>query len=547
MNMPKHRTVAVLLGAHLLAVAAAAGAQESPIGWETGLPDSLGYAPGNAGDALEASGSPEAPPSAAPDAAPEAEAYPSRYARDPADSSEPTATRPVQDEAENNSAAVPPEPGDSRDAPPEPGESRILQPLPDELAPDTNMVPLRVILETEGPEGTVPHARAEVLVHVLRPPHDLVASWQGTTDTAGELVLDVPTGEGLQAFAQVPGDRSFFSEVPVPLDGDGPFETRIRVDLPAADLSTVVVRNLTTIIEPWEGHLAVTQVWTLATTDGRVFRPADNDPRSAVRIPFMHGATSLQVLDPEDGIERRDGFLLYRGPVLPGASDPRLMTRVVLRFSVQTRNAPSFHLEQPVSMDVHSGSVLLPMTTTFSRHPIIDVRVDAPLCTGDATPCFERRITHDPEGLLRDGVPVRGLSGLTASAGDILSLETHGWPSASRWERTAAIIAGILGLLLGLVALFRVRGLGRGGRAARRWQVDALLAQRDALLEEAAHIEAAWGEGELLEAEIRLAREQLREELAILLRRLRELRALDEQDSRSGEPDPAATGAQEPG
>jgi hypothetical protein len=372
-------------------------------------------------------------------------------------------------------------------------------------------------------------ADAEVRLHLVRQPHEMLETITRTTDAAGQAYFDVQVRPGVEAVAEVDVGRRQFSEA-IPLDEPGRHEVGLQAWPVTNDPSVVFVSRLITVLQPAEGYVVVQQVYSLATDRPVIWEPdmSQAGPGMAgrlVRIALPDGAAGVRVVRPAEQVRHLGDNLFFGAEVAPageGDDGPSL----IVQYSVKTDNASRFVFEQPVSIDTSNVSFVVPRSSTFSRHPVLDVSLDVPIC-GEGAPagvvCFET-ITTDTSGMGIDpNAQVRVARGGRADAGAVLRADTNGWPSRPPWHAVAGLVSALLGLAVGVAFIVRERRAAPADDPLAR-RVSALEAQRRRLLDEAAAVERAYVDGEILsrDREHRLA--AIEAQLAVVHRALRTLR-----------------------
>ena len=401
--------------------------------------------------------------------------------------------------------------------------------------------PMRAVVEVvvalEGTRAPVPDQ--DVLVHLLRPPHELMGSFAGRTDAEGRAFVQVPALPGVQAFAQVTLGRSYFSEAPLFLGTDEALRTEVLVSRPVDDPAVVQAARMVTLAEPWEGYVAFTQIWSF-TTSGPAFVPG----ALPVEIRLPEGAEGVTVVLGQEHTETLGNRVRYRAPVRPRLGEEDMRPDLVVRFSLKIADPPgrlraadTMTWEQTLPMDVHDLVFLVPRQSDFRRHEVLDVRLIGQLCASASVPgqvCF-REASEEVVGLaLREGVGARSLVGGQGRRGDVVRVDTEGWPAASRWTRQVAALSGVFAFLLGFVVFLRTQPPAQKTAADRRHYALYVLDSREAALIRAAEdLARAWRQGELTQAEMERERERLVEQLAVVFRRRRDLLAEAETGTRS--------------
>lgn len=416
----------------------------------------------------------------------------------------------------------------------------------EDALPDTTEEPLRpgqveVVAETpemqgEGrversvtvrvTEGEDPVANERVLLHVMRMPHDLLATYMARTNTQGEAIFDLRVPPDTEAFAQVTRERSFFSRQPVTLDQEGAQTTRVVLPGLSRDPSVVRVIRLDTIAEPWEKFVAFTQVWNFTTEDGSVFQPAEGEP---IVLPLPEGAQGVSLLLGEEHAEVLPDRILWTGRIEPATPGSEITPQLVFRFSMRLperarRLTPANHLtfRQTMSLQTEGATFVVPRTTTFRKHPVIDTEMQARFCDQEgSSACFRRQVDEAPPGLLREGTPATALVGGRVEAGGVLEVSTTGWPAPPRSERRWALLFGLLALAAGgLVFTTQVKRFGRARDIDQEREI--LEDRRRDLIAQAEALADAWERGELRTADMEREKERIREHLGVVLRRMRQ-------------------------
>lgn len=377
-----------------------------------------------------------------------------------------------------------------------------------------------------------PVASARVMLHVVAPPHELVRSVPGVTDESGRAVFEEPVHPEHEAYLELRDGPRQFSDA-IPLRDAGRRAIALRTLPVTSDPSTVFASRVIVLLEPWENFVIVQQVWTLNTEDGSVYRADTTDPGPGmaarlVRLPLPEGAKGVQVLEPVDGTRVMGSTVFFGGEVRPATGGTAGATRVILQYSLPLESA-ALAFEQPIAMFVRNLSVVVPRTSRHERHARLNVDLDVPLCAdgaadGASVVCFAERTTDTSGMNVNLGADVLVARGAVVQPGQVLRVETRGWPFRFPWERWAGGTAGAAGLLLALGAVLReacrrrqrVRVPGEVEREAIEFQIASLI-------EAARHLAAARERGELLADEFDDAIAQLHERLGVLYRRRREL------------------------
>ncbi|MCB9532193.1 MAG: hypothetical protein H6698_09495 [Myxococcales bacterium] len=389
--------------------------------------------------------------------------------------------------------------------------------------PPAALLRVHVRAARQAPDAApAPLGDTEVRVHILAPPHSVVASVTRTTDAAGEALVEIAPVPGARAYAEVEDGRRFFS-APVAADAAGDVELVVDTFGVTHDPSVIRAETVSTIAELWEGYVTFTQVWSLAVSAPVIYAPEMGNPASFAPFPMAIGAEGIHVIEPE-GLSRVVGEVVWIGAEVapPGVNeDP---ARLVVQFSLPLES-DTLTWTQPFTRDVDHVTLGVAQTSAFERFPSLDVSVDVPMCGSGAVRerdmCFAV-VDDDPTGLpIRERIATRTARG-SARAGQDMRVTTRGWPTPTRWERPAGAAVFVVALLGAIVVVTR----GRRRVAADGDGVRAdLHAQRAALLAAAAELEADFRDGQLVEQDYAIARERVRQQLGVVYRRLRELGA----------------------
>ena len=365
---------------------------------------------------------------------------------------------------------------------------------------------------------------AEVSLHVLEPPHELVRSLSATAGDDGIVVFELEPREGLQAFAEVDVGRRFFGDA-VDVSTPGERSSIVSVYDETNDPSVVVASSVTTIVELWEDYITFTQVFTFLPSEAVIYASDRENPATFIRVEVPENAEGIRVVRPEDDTRVVGNEVAFAGEVAPpGATDHR-GPHLIIQYSLPSENRSTVEWEQRLSMDFQRMSIVIPQGSTFARHPAFDVSFDVPMCGDGAAAtsiCFDE-ITDDPQGIpLREDVDVL-VARASGRRDQVLRVSTTGWPAPARWKTPTAIgFASLMVLFFGFLAV-RDRA-GRSGDALAS-QLASLRAQREALLASAAEVEKRFDDGLMIERDAAIARRRIREQLGVVYRRLRETEA----------------------
>lgn len=406
---------------------------------------------------------------------------------------------------------------------------------------DEALVPVVVRVVDESSGVALPAAGRDVELHVVRPPHEIIATRTGVTDEDGVARFEIPGSDAVEARAElVPdaeaGDSRIFSD-PIPLGGTEEQSVELTIRGTTSDPGGVFIQRLITIVAANEGSVQIQQVFRFATDDGQTYLTIGEEPGSILRIQLPDDAKGVRVQAPEGDAQHLDDFILFAGRVEPAGSSESQRPHLIVTYSIGHDNARSLTIEQPMSLDVRGASIVIQQTTPFDRYPTLDIELDVPICSDgniDGLMCFSD-VTDDPAAVtLFEGQDVRVARAGMAEAGDVMRYTTTGWPSPFPIRIIIAAVAVVLSLFIGLALILRELGARKGADDSSR-AIAGLLAQRDEILAEAAALEEAFEHAELLERDYDRAREGLRQQLGVVFRRLRELGGLEDAESASAD------------
>lgn len=413
---------------------------------------------------------------------------------------------------------------------PPPAAPKVAPALPEGsgVVLDTARVTVRVRVERlDAAFKPVAAVGQKVQVDVIAPPHQVMTTREAVTDGSGDAVVELPVMPGLQAFARVNGSADVFAKTGLPLESAGVQETTIRLLEETRDKSAVFASRVVTVMEAWEDFVAVSQVWTLSVDRPvrYVSDPLDkaNPAKGAIAIPLPEGASGVEVVMPREGATVLDDSVFLHMNVEPTSGEMARKPSLILRYSIKTHGSPTATIRQKLTMDVEAISVVAPRTTTFEKHPYLDISFDAPMCSAGEVAgkvCFAELTDKADGAMLREGTEVRVVRGGRGRSGDLLEVTTTGWPGHRPWEAWLAAVVLVLSVG-GAAWLFRAdRRKVAVRRTADRSQV--LEQERAALLARAAEVATALVEGEMLEADYEREIAGIEARLAVVLRRLRE-------------------------
>ena len=375
-----------------------------------------------------------------------------------------------------------------------------------------------------------PIADQRVRLHLVMPPHEVFDTREATTDETGVARFRVMRTAGAEAWAEVDADQRLFSD-PIDLGADGDGEIALRLWGTTSDPSGVYISRAVTVLQPAEEYLIVQQVFTFGIDGPVVFRPDIGEPGPGMRDRMVHvalpdAAAGIRVIRPEETTRVIETDLFYGGEVAPAGGDGTQQPHLIVQYSVKHDNAARYTLEQPLSLDVELASVVVPQTTEYTNHPVLDVHLEVPRCdegAADGVMCFTEVTDEVDDVSLAAGVDVRVARGGRGAAGDVMRVTTDGWPSPAPWRDWAGWALAFVGTLAGLALVVAEAARRRGSTDDARLRLAALLAERDRLLAEIAELAAQLARGEILEREYELQSTRVHEELGAIFRELRGL------------------------
>ena len=341
----------------------------------------------------------------------------------------------------------------------------------------------------------------------------------------------VSGADGLARFDEVPADlakrglrltpvvrwdgMTFKGSASVPTDG---MTMPVSVALRGFEVSSVRIRSVRFIVEPWEGYLVFSQLITLGVDGGRAIDTtllpgAAYKEGLPIQLPIK--AQGIRAFGGEGESKIIDSTVYWRGVLTPG-SDISLQ----LRYSMAVRD-PAFVYTQTYAYPVGALEVIVPVETrhtqklaahggeSASRRPGSRPRTFAPAPT--ARVC--RRARSSSGGAARRSRQAPR----SCSSSTTLPFRR----SIAPW---IALALGLLGAA-GVFAFARrdqrrvreVRSPERLRSALEGERVDATRTLRA--------VEAAGASGELIEREYAVERARARTHLALVLRKIDELDA----------------------
>ncbi|MCA9562343.1 MAG: hypothetical protein KC561_02595 [Myxococcales bacterium] len=339
-------------------------------------------------------------------------------------------------------------------------------------------------------------AGVTVTMNTVVPPNGITATTSAETDEAGEVRFDLPANR--DAFFVAGADLAgLVVQAEAPIQFLGSHETVVTTYRTTGDPSGLVISRLDVVVEPVEGFLTFTQQYILRTGDLEVFSP-DLQPEEerGVRIPLPEGATGVRVLFPEEEAEAGETEIILNRPIVPTPPDQRAEYDLVVVFSLPLES--SYHqFRQSMAFPIEDVEVMVPLLTTHTRHPVLDVSLAVPGCPVDEMVCFP---PQDAETRSDDIAP--NLNRRTARLGQSegpaeLVFETWGWPAADKkvqWAAGAAILAVLFG---GIVLV----STGGGERRSSPLQRRQLARRTDELLRDLKYLRSQYELGRIPQSE----------------------------------------------
>lgn len=365
-----------------------------------------------------------------------------------------------------------------------------------------------------------PIANTPVFLRAARPrgPFEPTApkpesEWTGFADANGVATFSsIPrdlTTSGLRLHAVTTYEGlAFESSAITPVDGS---KLEITVWDKGLDPSVVEIQNLRTVVEVWENYLVFTQYYTLTNTgktalDVKLLPGEKYEKGLPFELPVK--AKGINVTGPGESMVVNSTFYWK------GVLEPNARANLQVRFSMSIRD-PEFEYEQQVDWPTQNVEVVVPIQTKFEKLPRLTELELRP-------PGFKE--TDRGPGIfdLRDDIDFVGARGLKLSPGESFSFQLRGLPF-HRPKLPWLFVA--LGLVCAvLVVVFARREFKAAATRAGREEVRVVLeAQRAALLDELVAVERDMDEGILTRAEAEFESAALREELALVLKKLTDL------------------------
>lgn len=336
--------------------------------------------------------------------------------------------------------------------------------------------------------------------------------WESFTNADGIAVFNrIPaelTTSGLKVHALTTFEGvPFESAASTPADG---VTLQANVWDSSLDTSGVAIKNLRTVVDVWEGYLVFTQFYTLTNTAHTVLDVKQLPEEIAERgLPFELPlkAQGINVVGSGQSTVINSTFY-WKGVLQPGAS-----INLQVRFSMSAKSA-EFVYEQQVDYPTENVEVVVPIQTRYQKLPRLEHLELRPLG-------FEH--TDRGPGIfdLRADMDFVGARGLTLKPGESFSFQLRGLPFASSKMPWLFLLLGVVCASVIVALSLRVQRTVNDKAELRR----VFEAQRADLLDALIAIEKDLEQGVITRSEAELESTALREQLALVLKKLEDLNA----------------------
>ena len=346
-----------------------------------------------------------------------------------------------------------------------------------------------------------------------------VATWTSTTDSNGvaefsSIPEDIAQrGLRLQAASSFEG-ISFESSQSAPADK---IELNLNVYDRGHDLSGLRVTQKRIVVEPWEEYLIISQFWTFELHgDHAVDIGLSPDPTLQRGLPIRLPRQAEGIHFSGPGDHEVINNVVFWNTVL----QPNRPVQVQIRFSKSVRGSELTY-QQLMEFPVDEIQIVAPIQTQYEKIPRLNQ-------LALLAPGFE--VGADAGALgLRSDMEFLVATGRDFEAGDSYTFRVEGLPFRRPIGGWIAVIGGILGAIF-VLAYGRREYKNLHDDRSRKQLLDALRKKRSAVLDELAELRVAIVESYDEEVLFDLEEEEtlLRERLALILRKIRDLEADDE-------------------
>ncbi len=341
-----------------------------------------------------------------------------------------------------------------------------------------------------------------------------VKEWTEFSNSEGVATFDVtPTGlDGLRVHAVMTHDGQPFESAAV-TPGDG-VKLTIRAHERTLDPNVVRVKSLRTVVQPWEEYLVFTQFYQLQNSSDLALDIAaipDPDYERGIPLTLPVKAQGIQAMGPGESAVV-DSTVYWKGFMKPGE-----VVNIQVRFSMSAREE-SFIFEQEMEYSTDELEVVVPLQTDFEKLPRLDT-------VTLLAPGFKElgRTQNGKSPLdLRSDMEFLAAWNNPVEKGESFTFKLEGLPFHKPITPWIFLIAGIV-VALGIVVFARKERARMESQQGVEDLRAAFEAERSDLREQLITLEKQQASGMRSQPEYEALRLSLREQLALILKKLSDL------------------------
>jgi hypothetical protein len=347
---------------------------------------------------------------------------------------------------------------------------------------------------------------------------EAVREWTGITNASGTATFsgvdtDTLVENGLRLDAQVEhGGMTYKSGQVMPANG-----AVVEVDVfeRSADLDKLFVANLRTLVYVWEEYLGFQQVWTISVRGDKALDTSllkGRDFENGIPLTLPLKAEGINVVGGRLKTKTVNSTVFIAGVIKPGESIP-----VRIDYSIPVTDT-EYTYEQKLDYPAKNVDVGVMLDTGFQQYPRLrDLTMTAPGFEAvEPQRGFGRVFQQFGQ---RDFLIAKGAQ---VNAGDSFVVHMEGLPFEEPLGPWIALGLGVAGMLF-VFGFGRAEDKRMGGKQTEEQIADLLRQEKEELLEELVALEEDYEEGYATQDEYERESMMLRERLALVMRKLRDL------------------------